>query len=136
MFTPKTNLLKYAFLAMPGRSNQAELFGIRETNLERLQKLIVENIEKENVREAILYAQQASIYHGLEGLKLYLPLQLKIVENEHKRGEILEQDGINLLALVIFATKMANSDIQYSADKTLVPLLHEIKEKLLNIVKD
>lgn len=78
--------------------------------------------------QALAFAEQAAIHHGLRGLKLYIQLQMEIIGTMVEGEDDIQTEGENLLGLVLFAECLVPDD----DDKTK-SLLELTKNQLISL---
>lgn len=96
------------FLTVPGAFYAANQT-IKDQEFVSLKRSCEEKKSEGALGEAILYAQKASILYGISGLMLYFPLRYESLIQEQKKGELIDQDLVQVLGLILFAKEWCKS---------------------------
>jgi hypothetical protein len=92
------------FFATPGAFAQADKLIPNQSYQELKMRYEAQNAAGNNA-EAILCAEKAVILYGISGIMLYIPVQLKILQEEKNDGEIIDQALIAVLSILFFAKR-------------------------------
>lgn len=76
---------------------------IKDTDYEILLNKYQEEIQKNNISRAKRISQKICILYGMQGLYLYLPIQVNKIQKDKNNSEIVYQDLIQVLGLILYA---------------------------------
>lgn len=105
---------------------------IQDDSFDNLVQKYQDSMLKRDLNQAKLITQKISILYGLEGLYLYVPVQLDLIKTDKKNHELIGQALIKVLALIFFIEKHSSADpakILLNAHKETCLALCDDKEK-------
>lgn len=115
----------YDFLKQIGLFFEAK--DLESLTLAEFEKKCDELEQKGDLAKAVLYAQKASINHGLNGLMLFFDKKTKWIIKEHQAYELVQQDIQKTLSLILFAEKT-------NPNESIKQQLKQYKENLISIL--
>lgn len=116
MFTGKTELPKYNYILFRDTINNKTLKQVNETDIDKLNEMIKQSLSDKNFRQAELYAEKMSLFHGVPGLISYYNVMLKALASDIFEGETVDQEALNVLSYLYLAKKIFELDKSCQSD--------------------
>lgn len=120
---------KYEYILFRNNINNKLLSEVTETDADKLNALILNEISENNLKKAELYAKKLAIYHGVPGLIHYYNIMLKVLKSDIAKGETVDQEACNVLAYLYLAEHITEFDPTVKDEVARLMPTEEITEK-------